>query len=214
MTTMHPYRTQIALITHYWTWIMHVCIWPISIGLWFVFLVLAGEVYDLIPSLALFPDLLGVYRYLFASAPFWLGVVLFAPLLALLPDFMWKGTKASFWPTEIDIFQELEKLADKKKPKQRGVADAESGNLDAVLAERNFSHTVEAARAPAVELADMFPEPGPSTDAPVRSSALSRADSLPPVGKFLSADITPPSSRPSSACIPPPADKTVLEDIR
>lgn len=205
---------KIALITHYWTWIMHVCIWPISIGLWFVFLVLAGEVYDLIPSLALFPDLLGVYRYLFASAPFWLGVVLFAPLLALLPDFMWKGTKASFWPTEIDIFQELEKLADKKKPKQRGVADAESGNLDAVLAERNFSHTVEAARAPAVELADMFPEPGPSTDAPVRSSALSRADSLPPVGKFLSADITPPSSRPSSACIPPPADKTVLEDIR
>jgi hypothetical protein len=81
------------------------------------------------------------------------------------------------------LFQELEKLADKKKPKQRGVADAESGNLDAVLAERNFSHTVEAARAPAVELADMFPEPGPSTDAPVRSSALSRADSLPPVGK-------------------------------
>mmetsp|Transcript_33556 Transcript_33556/g.84499 ORF Transcript_33556/g.84499 Transcript_33556/m.84499 type:complete len:1400 (-) Transcript_33556:257-4456(-) len=203
---------KIALITHFWTWIMHVCTWAISIGLWFVFFALAGEVYHLIPALGLFPDLLGVYRFLYTSAAFWLGVVVLAPVVAILPDFLYRAAMLAFRPTEINIFQELESQAGKQTALQRAAAapdkDVESGpaapvTVKTLLARQHFARTMSAARPPSVALASILPgtpEDG-GTASPRRAHRLTRSESLPPVGKFLSADITSSSSRPGSACV-------------
>lgn len=47
----------------------------------------------------------GVYRFLYTSAAFWLGVVVLAPVVAILPDFLYRAAMLAFRPTEINIFQ-------------------------------------------------------------------------------------------------------------
>ncbi|XP_010554248.1 PREDICTED: phospholipid-transporting ATPase 10-like [Tarenaya hassleriana] len=90
---------QMALSISYFTWIQHVVIWG-SIGFWYVFLMIYGEI---TPSFST-----DAYRvFLEALAPslsFWL-ITLFVVICALIPYFAFKSIQMRFFPGYYQMIQ-------------------------------------------------------------------------------------------------------------
>lgn len=73
---------KLALFTHYWTWVNHVVVWGALVCIIPFFWALGSVP----PTTGTLVELYGLGQQLFGSAMFWLGTVILAPGLALLPD--------------------------------------------------------------------------------------------------------------------------------
>mmetsp|Transcript_19543 Transcript_19543/g.46668 ORF Transcript_19543/g.46668 Transcript_19543/m.46668 type:complete len:1120 (-) Transcript_19543:221-3580(-) len=152
---------KISLITRYWTVLMQVAVWPISVGLWFPILALASFMYT--TPFRLFPDLVGVPRALFMSSEFWLGSVLLAPTIAVLPDLMTLAAKRAFFPSAVDLFQEAEDAAASREGRVGGDAVLPAGRGSDLEASGGRQMSVSAAS-----------RPSPSGELPTASMVLAR----------------------------------------
>lgn len=95
---------QLALVTKYFTWIQHVCIWG-SILLWYLFLVVYGYIPPAISTTAYH-----VFVEACAPAPsYWLTVLLVTGA-ALIPSFVFTSFQNKFCPTDDQIIQEFSYL--------------------------------------------------------------------------------------------------------
>ncbi|KAH7331067.1 hypothetical protein KP509_20G014000 [Ceratopteris richardii] len=102
---------QLVLVTKYFTWIQHACIWG-SILLWYLFLIIYGYIPPTISTTA--------YRvFIEACAPspsYWLTILL-ASGAALLPSFAYISFQSTFFPIDDQIIQEFSHLQkDKDQP--------------------------------------------------------------------------------------------------
>jgi magnesium-transporting ATPase (P-type) len=95
--------SQVAMRTHNWTWINHVLIW-LSIILYFPFLAVLSYIWQWI-GIEGVADMSGVALTLFASPNFWLGSVLLAPGLSLLPDIALDAFQRTFFPLPFQVYQ-------------------------------------------------------------------------------------------------------------
>ncbi|KAI9179413.1 hypothetical protein H9P43_004733 [Blastocladiella emersonii ATCC 22665] len=90
----------VALNTRTFTWLNHVAIWVASLGVFYGYL----GVYFYLDG-----PITGMYRILWSSPLFWLGTVL-SVTLSLLPRYVAKYIKRTFFPTDADIALEYHKF--------------------------------------------------------------------------------------------------------
>ncbi|KAJ3450981.1 putative phospholipid-transporting atpase [Anaeramoeba flamelloides] len=105
---------KLALHVNSWTWIHHFTIWG-SIIVWFVFILILGE----IPLLA--PSMYKVAVNVFSTGIFWFTVFI-SVVICLVPDILIKYFRREFKPLDFHIIQEREKRnlgpIEPKKPEQ------------------------------------------------------------------------------------------------
>eukprot|EP00250_Pteridium_aquilinum_P014698 c22146_g1_i1 orf=313-3942(-) len=95
---------QLALVTKYFTWVQHVCIWG-SILLWYLFLVVYGYITPTISTTAY-----QVFVEACTPAPlYWLSILLVTGA-ALLPCYVFISFQNTFYPTDDQIIQEFSHL--------------------------------------------------------------------------------------------------------
>ncbi|XP_053202225.1 probable phospholipid-transporting ATPase IA isoform X2 [Panonychus citri] len=87
-----------------WTWVTHATIWS-SIGIWFIFLVIYSYFW---PSLPIAADMLAMYKLVFSSYIFWLGLIII-PFITLLFDIVYKIVTRTCYKTLADQVLEEEK---------------------------------------------------------------------------------------------------------
>ena len=92
---------QVAMRTHYFTWINAVMI-SLSIGCWLPTLWAFSSVQPLQRTLT---DMVELGPHLFKTPAFWLGVVILAPVMALLLDFILSSWQRQRRPLDRQIFQ-------------------------------------------------------------------------------------------------------------
>ncbi|MCO5605897.1 hypothetical protein L7F22_060083 [Adiantum nelumboides] len=116
---------QLALVTKYFTWIQHACIWG-SILLWYVFLVVYGYITPTISTTA--------YRvFIEACGPaplYWLTVLL-GTGAALIPSFVFISFQNTFCPIDDQIIQEFSHMQ----------KDKDQSWLEKVMQNRTFRVT-------------------------------------------------------------------------
>lgn len=94
-------HVQVATRTHYFTWINAVMI-SLSIGCWLPALWAFSCVEPLQRTLT---DMVELGPHLFKTPAFWLGVVILAPVMALLLDFILSSWQRQRRPLDRQIFQ-------------------------------------------------------------------------------------------------------------
>lgn len=92
---------QVAMRTHYFTWINAVMI-SLSIGCWLPALWAFSSVQ---PLQRMLTDMVELGPHLFRTPAFWLGVVVLAPVMALLLDFILSSWQRQRQPLDRQIFQ-------------------------------------------------------------------------------------------------------------
>jgi len=86
-----------------WTWLSHLAIWG-SIAMWLVFLALYPEIW---PTINLAPEMVGMNKYVFSCAIFWMGLFLI-PTTSLLRDLAWKAIRRTYFKTLREEVMEFE----------------------------------------------------------------------------------------------------------
>ena len=94
-------HVQVAMRTHYFTWINAVMI-SLSIGCWLPALWAFSSVEPLQRTLT---DMVELGPHLFKTPAFWLGVVILAPVMALLLDCILSSWQRQRRPLDRQIFQ-------------------------------------------------------------------------------------------------------------
>ena len=96
-----PSGLQVAIRTHYFTWINVVMI-VLSIGCWLPALDAFSTFAPLQRTLT---DMVELGPHLFQTPAFWLGVVVLAPVMALLLDFILSSWQRQRRPRDAQVFQ-------------------------------------------------------------------------------------------------------------
>lgn len=92
---------QVAIRTHYFTWI-NVTMIALSIGCWLPALYAFSSIGPLQRTLT---DMVELGPHLFKTPAFWLGVVILAPVMALLLDFILSSWQRQRRPLDRQVFQ-------------------------------------------------------------------------------------------------------------
>ena len=92
---------QVAIRTHYFTWI-NVTMIGLSIGCWLPALYAFSSIEPLQRTLT---DMVELGPHLFKTPAFWLGVVILAPVMALLLDFILSSWQRQRRPLDRQVFQ-------------------------------------------------------------------------------------------------------------
>ncbi|KYR02985.1 P-type ATPase [Tieghemostelium lacteum] len=97
---------KLALETRYWTGLTHFSIWG-SILIWFIWISVLATIQGIGSSSS--GEVYHVAYHLFSSANFWLSLALL-PVIALLPDIIYKYIQRDQKPYPFQVVQEFEKL--------------------------------------------------------------------------------------------------------
>ncbi|RKP10485.1 hypothetical protein THASP1DRAFT_12761 [Thamnocephalis sphaerospora] len=101
--------------TYAWNWMMHAAVWG-TIVVTVLFLVVISEIES--------ANLYGVASIIYSQANFWLAVVL-SIVLSMLPRYTFMFVKQRFFPEDLDIVREIQKLhLDGIQPQQHYGADS------------------------------------------------------------------------------------------
>ncbi|CAG9461573.1 unnamed protein product [Pedinophyceae sp. YPF-701] len=141
---------QLAFVLDFWTWLHHFSIWG-SIIVWFIFIIVYGAVP---PEWMLDENVRYLFVDIVAKMPrFWL-ICLVVPVLAVLPDFLYRVLRRLVYPDDHHILQE-HNLMKSRKSCLRGGWLAGAG-LVRRLASADLKKQAEAIEtAPVAQFADM-----------------------------------------------------------
>ncbi|XP_064404646.1 probable phospholipid-transporting ATPase IA isoform X2 [Halichondria panicea] len=95
---------KLALESRYWTWLHHVAVWG-SILIWYLFLAIYPHFW---PRINIGSDMVGQDAKLYGSAMFYF-LPLLAPVVAMLPDFLWTVWKQNVNRSHVEKVRQEEK---------------------------------------------------------------------------------------------------------